>query len=148
MRRRACGGFTLIELLVVILIITILGSVVGVKLAGKPHEARHAAAVAQLENFRLALKLYQMDNGGYPTQRQGLQALVEASTLDPRPRRFPEGGYLDRRVLPKDPWGNAYVYLIPGLSGDVYEILSYGRDAKQGGDVENADISTAGNPSP
>jgi len=81
MKTRA--GFTLLELLVVILIITILGSVVGVKLAGKPDEARRAAAIAQLENFRLALKLYRMDNGGLPTQRQGLQALVESSPIAP-----------------------------------------------------------------
>jgi len=140
------GGFTLIELLVVILIITILGAVVGVKLAGKPYEARRAAVVAQLENFRMALKLYQMDNGDYPTQRQGLQALVEASAQEPRPRRFPEGGYLERRELPMDPWGSPFVYLIPGTGGEVYEILSYGRDGKPGGEGEDADISTAGNP--
>ncbi len=136
-------GFTLMELLVVILIITILGAVVGVKLAGRPHEARHAAAVAQLENFRLALKLYHMDNGMYPTQRQGLQALVESSTVDPRPRKFAEGGYLDRRELPRDPWGYDYVYLIPGTRGDPYEVLSYGADGEPGGEGENTDISTA-----
>jgi general secretion pathway protein G len=148
MQVRYRGGFTLIELLVVILIITILGAVVGVKLAGKPHEARRAAALAQLENLRTALKLYHMDNGVYPAQRQGLQALVEASSMDPRPRRFPEGGYLDRRELPRDPWGNAYVYLIPGTSGETYEILSYGRDGRPGGDGEDSDISSAGNTAP
>ncbi len=148
MQERYRGGFTLIELLVVILIITILGTVVGVKLAGKPHEARRAATVAQLENFRTALKLYHMDNGVYPAQRQGLQALVEASSMDPRPRRFAEGGYLDRRELPRDPWGNSYVYLIPGTGGESYEILSYGRDGRPGGDGEDSDISSAGNTAP
>ncbi len=138
-------GFTLIELLVVILIISVLGSVVGVRLAGKPHEARRAAVLAQLENFQMALKLYHMDNGRYPSQRQGLQALVEPSSLDPRPFRFPEGGYLDRRELPSDPWGNPYVYLIPGPRGESYEILSYGRDGQPGGEGEDADISTSGN---
>lgn len=143
MRSKCRCGFTLLELLVVILIITILGSVVGVKLAGKPHEARRAAVVAQLNNFSLALKMYQMDNGGYPTQRQGLQALVQASVLDPIPRRFPEDGYLEKRELPLDPWGNAYVYLIPGTGGETYEVFSYGRDGAPGGEGENADISTA-----
>ncbi len=142
MKNSTHKGFTLIELLVVILIISILGAVVGVRLVGKPHEARHAAVVAQLENFRTALKLYHMDNGMYPTQRQGLQALVEQTLLDPRPRRFPEGGYLDRRALPRDPWGNPYVYLIPGTGGESYEILSYGRDGRPGGNGEDADIST------
>ena len=137
------SGFTLLELLVVILIITILSTVVGVKLAGRTDEARHAAAVAQLENFRMALKLYSMDNGGLPTQRQGLQALVEPSTLDPQPRKFPKDGYLDRRTLPLDPWGNSYVYLIPGSDGESYEVICYGHDGEPGGEDTDADISTA-----
>ncbi|MBT3191592.1 MAG: type II secretion system major pseudopilin GspG [Verrucomicrobia bacterium] len=140
MNKRA--GFTLLELLVVILIITILGAVVGVKLAGKPDEARRAAAVAQIENCRLALKLYRMDNGVLPTQRQGLQALVEASPLDPKPARFPKEGYLERRTLPLDPWGNDYVYLIPGSRGEAYEVICYGRDGEPGGLDEDADISS------
>lgn len=143
MQMKRNGGFTLIELLVVILIITILGTVVGVNLADKPHEARHAAAVAQLQNFRQALKFYQMDNGAYPTQRQGLQALVAPTTIDPRPRKFPADGYLERRELPLDPWGNPYVYLIPGTGGETYEVLSYGADGQPGGEGKASDISTA-----
>ena len=131
------------ELLVVILIITILGTVVGVKLAGRTDEARQAAAIAQLENLRIALKLYRMDNGGLPTQRQGLQALVEESSLDPKPRKFPSEGYLDRRTLPLDPWDNDYVYLIPGSNGETYEIICYGHDRQPGGMDADADISTA-----
>ena len=143
MQMKRNRGFTLIELLVVILIITILGTVVGVNLAGKPDEARRAAAVAQLQLFRQALKLYQMDNGAYPTQRQGLQALVAPSTLDPQPKRFQPDGYLDRRELPLDPWGNPYVYIIPGTRGETYEVLSYGADGQPGGDGKASDISTA-----
>ena len=137
------SGFTLLELLVVVLIITILGAVVGVQLAGKPDEARQAAALAQLENYRLALKLYRMDNGVLPTQRQGLMALVEPSTIDPQPRKFPLEGYLERRTLPLDPWGNDYVYLVPGSHGEAYEVICYGRDGEPGGEAEAADISTA-----
>ncbi len=137
------AGFTLLELLVVILIITILGMVVGVQLAGKPHEARVAAATAQLENFRMALKVYRMDNQMLPSQRQGLQALVQPSPLDPQPRKFPTEGYLERRTLPLDPWGNDYVYLIPGSNGETYEVICYGRDGEPGGEGEDADISTA-----
>ncbi len=143
MQMKRNGGFTLIELLVVILIITILGTVVGVNLADKPHEARHAAAMAQLQNFRQALKFYQMDNGAYPTQRQGLQALVAPTKLDPQLRKFPVDGYLERRELPLDPWGNPYVYLIPGTRGETYEVLSYGADGQPGGDGKASDISTA-----
>jgi general secretion pathway protein G len=138
------SGFTLMELLVVILFITILSTVVGVKLAGKTDEARTAAAVAQIENFRMALKLYRMDNGGLPTQRQGLEALVEPSTIAPQPRKFPKEGYLDRRTLPPDPWGRDYIYMIPGSNGETYEVICYGHDGEPGGTDADADISSAG----
>jgi general secretion pathway protein G len=137
------SGFTLMELLVVILIITILSTVVGVKLAGKTDDARAAAAVAQIENFKMALKIYRMDNGGLPTQRQGLEALVEPSTIDPQPRKFPKEGYLDRRTLPLDPWGHDYVYIIPGANGETYEIICYGHDGEPGGIDADADISSS-----
>jgi general secretion pathway protein G len=137
------AGFTLLELLIVVLIITILGGVVGVQLAGRPHEARVAATKAQLENFRLALQMYSIDQGQYPTMRQGLPALVEPSNVDPRPRRFPQDGYLERREIPLDPWGNPYVYLVPGTRGEPFEVLSYGRDGQPGGAGEDADISTS-----
>ena len=84
-----------------------------------------------------------MDNGGLPTQRQGLQALVEQSHLDPKPRKFPAEGYLDRRTLPLDPWDSDYVYLIPGSNGETYEIICYGHDREPGGIDADADISTA-----
>jgi len=144
-RRTGSGraGFTLLELLIVVLIITILGGVVGVQLAGRPHEARVAAVRAQLENFRMALRLYHIDQGQYPTLRQGLDALVQPTAIEPRPRRFPEGGYLERGELPPDPWGNAYVYLVPGTSGEPYEVLSYGRDGQPGGTAEDQDLSTS-----
>lgn len=147
MKIRTChmlsDGFTLLELLVVILIITVLASVVGVQLTGQPYEARRAAVQAQLENFELALKLYRMDNGVYPSQRQGLVALVEPTSVAPRPVRFPEEGYLEQRRIPLDPWGYEYVYLIPGTRGEAYEVLSYGRDGEPGGEGRDADISTS-----
>ena len=141
--RERRSGFTLMELLIVVLIITILGGVVGVQLAGRPHEARMAAARAQLEQFRMSLQLYKMDNDRYPTQRQGLQALVAPSPIEPHPRRFPEGGYLDRPEVPLDPWGNPYVYLIPGTRGEPFEVLTYGRDGEPGGTGDDADLSTS-----
>ena len=131
------------ELLVVILIISILSTVVGVKLFGRTDEARVAAVKAQLENFRTALNLYKMDNGRLPTQHQGLEALVQQSTIDPKPHKFPPEGYLDSRTLPMDPWGHDYIYLIPGTQGETYEIISYGRDGEPGGEGPDADISTS-----
>jgi len=131
------------ELLVVILIISILSTVVGVKLFGRTDEARIAAAKAQLENFRMALKLYRMDNARLPTQRQGLEALVQPSELDPKPVKFPKDGYLERSKLPLDPWQHDYIYLIPGSKGESYEIICYGRDGEPGGEDVDADISTS-----
>ena len=135
-------GFTLLELLVVVLIITILGAIVGVQLADEPHKARVAAAQAQIGNFKLALNRYRMDSGRLPTQRQGLMALCELPTVDPVPRTYPEYGYLESRMLPLDPWGNPYVYLIPGRDRQPFEIVCYGADGEPGGDGKGADISS------
>ena len=87
-----------------------------------------------------ALKLYKLNNGSYPTTEQGLQALVEAPTVGTLAKKWREGGYLEKGRVPKDPWGNDYVYLSPGSQGD-YDIISYGADGEQGGDGKDKDIS-------
>jgi len=143
MMSRTKAGFTLLEILVVVLIITILATVVGVNVAHRPGEARQAAAQAQVGNFKTALQMYRMDNGHYPSQRQGLWALCVPSDDDPRPTTFPEGGYLDSPRLPQDPWKHDYVYLLPGPPGFAYEIVSYGADGEPDGEGEDADISSA-----
>lgn len=140
------AGFTLLEVLVVVLIITILATVVGVNVVNKPGEAKVAAARANLESLRTALNLYRMQNGTYPTQEQGLEALVDPPTAEPVPRQYPEGGYLERRSLLTDPWGNPFVYLVPGPERQPFELLSYGADGNPGGERDNADLSTAESP--
>jgi len=140
---RERAGFTLMEILVVVLIITILAAVVGVKVAHRPAEARMVAAEAQIRNLRTALQLYRMEQGRYPTQRQGLEALCKLPDTAPIPERYPEGGYLESPVLPKDPWGHDYVYLIPGPEGFPYLIVSYGANGEPGGEGEDADVSSA-----
>lgn len=137
---RCKSGFTLLEILVVVLIITILATVVGVKVAGKPGEARIATAESQIVNFRTALNLYRMDNGRLPTAAQGLVALVEKPVMQPVPEKYPSGGYLESLNLPTDPWGSPYVYIVPGPSGIPYDIISYGADTEPGGTGEEADI--------
>lgn len=137
------AGFTLLEILVVIFIITLLATLVGVNVANRSGEARQQVAQVQIETFKRALQMYHMDNGRYPTQRQGLWALCAPAESDPRPRTFPEGGYLESPVVPQDPWGQEYVYLFPGPPGYPYEIVSYGADGEPDGAGEDADISSA-----
>ncbi|MDE0839442.1 MAG: type II secretion system major pseudopilin GspG [Kiritimatiellae bacterium] len=141
--RRSRAGFTLMEVLVVVLIITILATLVGVQVAGGPGKARVALANAQLQSFRTALQIFKADNGRYPTQGQGLQALVEQPTREPIPAQFPDEGYLSSPRVPMDPWGNPYVYLIPGSASTPYEIVTYGANAAPGGEGEDADISSS-----
>jgi general secretion pathway protein G len=93
-RRR--GGFSLIEVLVVVVIITILAAVVAVNVMDTPDQAKVAATRATLQNVKTMLAKYALDQGAVPTQQQGLQALMEASSLAPTPQRFPPGGYLSK----------------------------------------------------
>ena len=140
--RYRTSGFTLLEILVVVLIISILATVVGVNIIGKPTEARIAATKAQIVDFRNALSLYKLSHGTYPAQAQGLEALCRKPTAPPVPDRYPDGGYLESRNLPRDQWDNDYVYLVPGAEGEPFEIISYGADGEPGGENEFADISS------
>ncbi len=133
-------GFTLIELMVVIVILGILAGLIVPRIMSRPEEAKQTKARIQIESLETTLKLYKLDNGSYPTTEQGLQALVEAPTVGTLAKKWREGGYLEKGRVPKDPWGNDYVYLSPGSQGD-YDIISYGADGEQGGDGKDKDIS-------
>ncbi len=130
-------GFTLIELLVVIAIIGILAAVIAPKMLERPAEARITAAKQDIASIVQALKIYKLDNMRYPTTEQGLQALVTKPTTAPIPSNWK--GYLDH--LPKDPWGNAYQYLQPGVHGEV-DVTSLGADGAAGGEGNDADIGS------
>jgi general secretion pathway protein G len=136
-------GFSLVELLVAVAIMVILAGVVGLKLVNVPGKARVARAKTEVALFKTALQMYVNDNRALPTARQGLSALVQKPTLPPIPENYPPGGYLDRPTLPLDPWGNDYLYLVPGSRGEAFEVLSYGADAQPGGEGEAADISSS-----
>ena len=133
-------GFTLIELLVVIVILGILVGIVGVRIMGEPEKAKRTKAQVQIANMETALKLYKLDNGYYPTTEQGLQAIVEPPAVGQLPKAWREGGYLEKGKVPMDPWGNEYVYLSPGIHGDL-DLISYGADGEPGGEENDADIS-------
>ena len=134
-------GFTLIELMVVIVILGILAGLIVPRIMGRPDEARLMKAKIQIESIETALKLYKLDNGSYPGTEQGLQALVELPSAGNIPTKWREGGYLEKGKLPKDPWGNDFVYLSPGVHGE-YDIVSYGADGVPGGEGKNMDINS------
>ena len=138
-QRRRQGGFTLVEIMVVVVIIGILGMLVVPKLLGRTGEARVTAARTDIATLMQALKLYKLDNQRYPTTEQGLQALVQKPTAGPAANGWKEGGYVEK--LPKDPWGNNYQYLSPGLHGEV-DVFSLGADGQPGGAGEDADVGS------
>jgi general secretion pathway protein G len=136
---RSQTGFTLIEIMVVIVILGILASIIAPRLMGRTDEAKIVKAKVDIKMLETALDLYKMDSGIYPETEQGLQALIERPESGTIPKGWREGGYLKKAKIPKDPWGNAYIYLSPGTNGD-YDIISYGADGVPEGDGINKDI--------
>lgn len=132
-------GFTLIEIMVVVVILGLLAALVVPKLIGRTEEAKRTQAAVQMKNVEQALELFKLDNGFYPATDQGFQALVTIPEAGRIPKNYRKGGYLDR--VPKDPWGNDYIYISPGTHGD-YDITSYGADGVPGGESEDADVNS------
>jgi general secretion pathway protein G len=131
-------GFTLIELMVVLVIIAVLASLIVPNVLDRADDARITAAKSDIGNLAQALKLYKLDNQRFPTNEQGgLQALVTKPTNGQIPQNWRP--YLDK--LPADPWGNAYIYMNPGLKGEV-DVLSFGADGQAGGEGKNADFGS------
>ena len=132
-------GFTLLEIIVVVFILSILVALVAPRIIGRTDDARITDAKLQIKNLEMALKLFKLDNGFYPDTQQGLEALIEKPTVGRIPLKYRDGGYLEQKKIPPDPWGNPYIYLCPGLHGD-FDIISYGADGKEGGEGKDADI--------
>jgi general secretion pathway protein G len=140
---RATAGFTLIEVLVVLAILLGLATLVTVNVVGRQRQARVDIAKIQIRELQNALSHYQVEQGRYPTMEQGLEALVRCPTVPPVPERYPPEGYLSSRKVPRDPWGNEFIYVVPGRDGLPYEIISYGSDGRPGGTGDAGDISSA-----
>lgn len=122
-----------------VVILSILAVLVVPKILSRPDEARVVAAKQDIASLMQALKLYRLDNHAYPTTEQGLQALVSKPASAPIPPDWKAGGYIER--LPRDPWGNPYQYLNPGLHGEI-DVFSYGADGAPGGEGNDADIGS------
>lgn len=131
------GGFSLVEILVVLVIMGLLISVVAPTVLNQADDARVQKVYADFKAIETALKIYRLDNYVYPTSEQGLEALVEASSLSPEPRNFKKGGYLAE--VPLDPWGRPYLYLSPGENGE-FDLYSLGADGLSGGEGQNTDL--------
>jgi general secretion pathway protein G len=131
------GGFTLIELMVVLVIIGVLAALIVPNVLERADDARITAARVDVNNLMQALKLYKVDNQRYPTQEQGLDALVHKPATAPIPANWRL--YLDK--LPNDPWGRPYQYLNPGVKSEV-DVFSFGAEGKPGGEGKNAEIGS------
>ena len=137
MRKSGNRGFTLVEVMVVVVILAVLAALIVPRVVGRTDEARAVAAKQDIAAIMQSLKLYRIDNSRYPTNDQGLEALVSRPTQEPLPGNWKS--YLDK--LPKDPWGRTYRYLNPGVHGDV-DVFSYGADGEPGGTEADSDIGS------
>ena len=133
--QRNGAGFTLLELLVVMVIIGLLVGYVGPKYFSQIGKSEIKAARAQINALGKALDQFRLDNGHYPSTEEGLTALNSRPANEAKW----DGPYLSKAV-PSDPWGNPYVFIMPGEHGE-YDLLSYGKDGKPGGEGENAEIT-------
>jgi len=120
------SGFTLVEIMLVVIIIGALAMMVVPRLSGRSEQAKIAVARADVEaTLATALKLYELDNGNFPTTSQGLEALTVKPTGSPVPKNW-NGPYVEKR--PMDPWGNSYEYRSPGEHRSDYDLYSKGKD--------------------
>lgn len=129
-------GFTLIEVLIVLVIIVLLASFVGPRVVGYLSDSRIKAAKIQIEGFAAALELYRLDIGKYPSDSEGLSVLIKKPDNDNI--RW-NGPYLRKKEIPKDPWGNTYIFT-NSKGSSMFSIISYGSDGLPGGEGEDKDI--------
>ena len=131
-RRHAQAGFTLLEILLVVVIIGLLVGVAVVRLGSRSGEAKVVATRRQIDAYKTALGLYELDNGFYPSTEQGLQALIVLPSTAPIPNSW-KGPYLDPAVIRKDPWGRDYLYRLPGVKNPSgFDLYSPGVNGVEG----------------
>jgi len=128
--RKSQSGFTLIEILLVVVIIGILAAIVVPRLTGTREDANIAAAKKTMAILRDSLNRYEIDTGKYPTTEQALTAIITLPSPEPKGWKGP---YLQAKVIPADPWGNAYIYRYPGTADPKYfDLITMGPDEQEG----------------
>jgi general secretion pathway protein G len=135
--KRRYAGFTIIEVMAVIVIIGILASIVAVNVVGRIDKARVTATKANLKMLHGAVIQFKLDTGRYPAEETGLQELIEQPT---DVTGWNTGGYLETTTLPKDAWGNDFIYQLLPESGKPFVIISYGANGEEGGEGYDADL--------
>ena len=130
--RKSTAGFTLIEILLVVVIIGMLVTIAVVNIGGQSERAKLVSTKRQIDAYKTALGIYELDNGFYPSSGQGLQALISKPGGSPAPARW-KGPYLDPPVLRDDPWGQPYIYRYPGeRMTHSYDLYSAGPNLAAG----------------
>ena len=133
------NAFSLMELMIVVVILGLLASFVLPNLVGQGEKAKKGLVCSQMENIKNSLRMFKVDNGIYPTTEEGLEALSK----NPSEEKYKnyQGPYFTDGLLPRDSWGNKFVYL--NEEGDI-EIISLGADSTEGGKEEGADLTLSG----
>ena len=139
-RKKRCSGFTILEIMAVVIIIGILASMVAINVFSKVDDAKVKATKASLRILDDSVTQFKLDTGRFPTEEEGLKALVEKPT---DVTSYPEGGYLKTRTVPKDAWQHEFVYRLNPEKGGPFEVKSLGADGEEGGEGVNADLSSA-----
>jgi general secretion pathway protein G len=134
-------GFSFLEIMIVVIIIGLLTTLVATNIFGRFGKAQHTLSDSKLNKVANALELFKVDNGFYPNEQQGLEALVREPSGEPQPRSYPPGGYLKKADL-TDAWGRTFEYRAPGQhNSHSFDLFSFGEDGVEGGEDNAADIT-------
>jgi general secretion pathway protein G len=135
--RKSRSGFTMVELMAVLIILGLLFAVVVGNFVGHTDKARVITTKASLRSLQTLVNQFKMDTGRYPTEDEGLTALLEQPT---DVQNWQAGGYLDTTEIPKDGWGHDFIYEVNPASGKPFVIKSLGADGEEGGEGYDTDL--------
>jgi general secretion pathway protein G len=140
MKHASQAGFSLVEILIVIALIAMIGTFVTGQIISKYDKAKWDGTKVQMRQLGTLLDQYKLDCGQYPTEDQGLESLLTKPETDPQCQNYSPDGYVKGKKLPKDGFGEDFQYKSDGVK---YEIISFGRDKKEGGEGIDADLNSS-----